>query len=445
MEQKENMLFWSSVCKIAVPVTLQSVLQSSFSFVDQIMIGQLGSAGVAGVGLAGKFSSIFSVVAAAVGTVAGILMSQYIGAEDEEEAKRSFVINLLVAGGIALAFLLLCLSFPRKIMGIYSKDMEVITSAAEYLTIVSASFLPAAGATLISAWFRCKERAQIPLYASLAAVACNTVLNYIFIFGCLGFGPMGIKGAAWATVISQWLHVLLMLTALHRRKEGPFLRLSVFHGKMGWRQYIVILLPILVNEFLWSLGENIYATVYGHLGTESLAAMTLTNPIQGLMIGALSGLAGATGILIGKQLGRGDYERAYLDSKRLIKAGLVGALCLSCILLAVKGLYVDIYQVEDSVKSITEQILIAYAAVAPVKVLNMILGGGIIRSGGETKLVMYIDLIGTWIFGIPLALISAFVLRLSIPWVYFILSLEEAVRLIISLAVFRRRGWMRKL
>lgn len=160
-----------------------------------------------------------------------------------------------------------------------------------------------------------------------------------------------------------------------------------------------MLLPILVCELLWSLGENVYAIIYGHLGTDSCAAMTLINPIQGLMIGALCGLSQAASVIVGKMLGNKSYEEAYRASKKLIWYGMTGALCLSVVIIVTSPLYVSIYQVEESVKELTKQILFAYALVAPFKVLNMILGGGIIRSGGKTKYVMYIDMIGTWCFG----------------------------------------------
>ena len=115
------------------------------------------------------------------------------------------------------------------------------------------------------------------------------------------------------------------------------------------------------------------------------------------------------------------------------------------VVILTRGFYVEIYQVEENVKLLTGQILTAYALVAPFKVLNMILEGGIIRSGGRTKYVMFIDMIGTWCFGVPLGLLSAFVLKLSIPYVYFILSLEECIRFGISLVVFRNKKWMNRL
>ena len=447
MTTLQHKTFFRSVCSLAIPAALQSILQASFSIVDQIMIGQLGSVSVAGVGLAGKFSSIYFVIVSAVSAVAGIMIAQYMGQQNRREIRRSFYLNLALAAGIALLFTVPCIVFPEQIMGFYTKDSRTLTAAAEYLAIISGTFLPAVGATLLSTLFRCMEKAKLPLYAGIAAALLNTGLNYLLIFGKAGFSPMGAKGAGIATLISQLANVLILLLLLIRHSE--YLRrerssaadASVFH----WKQYLSILLPILVCEFVWSLGENVYAAIYGRLGTESTAAMTLINPIQSLMIGALCGLSQAAGVIIGKRLGNKEYEEAYTASKLLILYGFIGSAVLSLVIVAAAPYYVRIYAVEDSVRQLTRQILTAYALIAPFKVQNMILGGGIIRSGGKTNYVMVIDLIGTWVFGVPLGLLAAFVLHLSIPYVYFILSLEECFRFTVSLVVLRRKKWMRSL
>lgn len=170
--------------------------------------------------------------------------------------------------------------------------------------------------------------------------------------------------------------------------------------------------------------------------------MTLINPVQGLMIGALCGLSQAASVIIGKKLGEGEYEEAYLASKKLLYYGFIGSVILSVVIWLISPYYVHIFQVEEHVKNLTKQILLAYALVAPFKVENMILGSGILRSGGKTKYVMAIDLIGTWVFGVPLGLLTAFTLKLSIPYVYFILSLEECIRFVISFVVLQKRKWM---
>ena len=441
---KSNDYFFQSVCALAIPVALQSMLQSSFSMVDQIMIGQLGEIQVAGVGLAGKFASIYAVLISAIGAAAGIMISQYLGQENNRGVRQSFFANVLLSGGIAGIFTAVCILFPERIMGAYTRDAQTRQTAAEYLALISGTFVPMAGAALLSTLLRCRERPRLPLYASIAAALLNTGLNYILLFGKLGLAPMGIKGAAIATVLSQCANLLLMLPrALLARTENEPQRalLAQFH----WRQYLSLLLPLLVCEAMWSLGENVYAAIYGHISTDASAAMTLTNPVQGVVIGALCGLSQAAGVIIGKRLGRGETEDAYWAAKRLLIYGLAGALMLSAAVMLLSGVYVKLYQVEKTVKATARQLLFAYALVVPFKVLNMILGGGILRSGGQTKYVMFIDGIGTWCCGVPLGLLSAFVLRLPVAWVYFLLSLEECLRFGFSMAVFRRKKWMRRL
>ena len=439
--------FLKAVCALAIPVALQSMLQSSFSMVDQIMIGQLGEISVAGVGLAGKFASIYSVVISAIGAVAGIMISQYLGQKNRSEVQRSFLANLLLGAGIAGIFMVICALFPDRIMGAYTRDAQTCRTAAEYLALISGTFVPMAGATLLSTLLRCWEKPRLPLYASITAALLNTGLNYILIFGKLGFAPMGAKGAAIATVISQCANFLLMLLMFPREllagkeTESQGSVTVRFH----WRQYLSMLLPLLVCEVMWSLGENVYAAIYGHMSTDASAAMTLTNPVQGIVIGALCGLSQAAGVMIGKRLGSGETEEAFWAAKKLLLCGAAGSLLLSAAVILFSGVYVDIYQVEETVKTMTRQLLFAYALIAPFKVLNMILGGGILRSGGRTKYVMLIDVVGTWCFGVPLGLLGAFVLRLPVAWVYFLLSLEECVRFGLSMAVFCGRKWMRRL
>ena len=443
--KKDN--FYKNMWSIALPVTLQSLLQSSFSMIDQVMIGQLGEVSIAGIGLGGKFASMYSVVLGAIAAAAGIMIAQYVGQENDEQLQKGFSINLLAALLLAVVFTGLGMGIPKILLGLYTTDTATIGCGAEYLFIYAAAFVPMAGISLISVLLRCLDAATLPLVVSFAAVGCNTGLNYLLIFGKCGFPAMGVRGAAIASVVSQVASLLLLLLFFVRilREQGRVLHFDIKMDQEHRRQYAGILLPILACEFLWSLGENIYAGIYGHMGTDACAAMTMTGCVQGLVIGALSGVSQAAGIMIGKQLGNRDEEGAYRDAKRFMGCGVIGSLILSAALILLAPVYVRIYQVEPQVRELTRQILIAFALIAPVKVQNMILGGGIIRSGGKTKYVMYIDFIGTWLFGVPLGLLGAFVWKLPIPWVYFVLSLEEVVRLLISVVIFRKKIWMEQL
>jgi putative MATE family efflux protein len=443
---KEGNNFQKELFQIALPVTLQCLLQSSFSVVDQIMTGQLGSVSIAGIGLGGKFASIYSVVIAAVASVAGIMIAQYIGKKDEKGVGRSFYTNLAVSLFVVVVFTLLSVVTPSQILGLYTNDEVTVLRGVEYLRIYALSFLPTAITLILSAYLRCVQAAKIPLYAGIFASVANTALNYVLIFGKAGFPPMGIKGAAWASVIAQLSGciVTVILFLFLRRKHSWKIPFELRMDKAYMKQYLVILMPLLVSEFLWSLGENVYASIYGHVGTTAFAAMTLTNPLQALVMGALSGVAQAAGVMIGKRLGAGNTESAYQDSKRLMYTGFACSVLMSVLVIVFNKYYVLIFPVEAEVRQITQYLLIAYAFVVPAKVQNMILGG-ILRSGGRTTYVMVIDMIGTWVFGVPLGLLTAFVFRLPIAAVYFILSMEECIRVMISLVIFRRKKWMQKL
>ncbi len=439
--------FGRELFEIAIPVTLQSLLQSSFSVVDQIMTGQLGSVDIAGIGIAGKFASIYSVVIAAVAAVAGIQISQYEGRNDEREAAKSLWTNLLLALFLALFVTAAGIFVPTKILGLYTKEIAVIQTGGSYLGIYAVSFLPQAVTVILSAFLRCAGQAKIPLYASLCAAFLNTGLNYLLIFGRCGFPALGADGAALASVVAQYagcLLIFLLFVGQHRKNHWR-LSFCVFHTGEKIVQYAAILLPMLVCEFFWSLGENVYAGIYGHIGTRAFAAMSLTNSVQALVIGALSGVAQAAGIMVGKRLGAGEEEQAYQVSKKLMAAGWAGAIALALCVVLGSGAYVQIFNVEEEVRLMTRQILFVYALVVPIKVQNMIVGGGVLRSGGKTVYAMAIDLTGTWGFGVPLGLLAAFVWKLPIAAVYFALSLEEGVRLLISLVLFRRRVWMRRI
>lgn len=424
------------------------MLQSSFAMVDQLMVGQLGSAAVSAVEVAGRPAFIYSVVVGAAAAITGIMISQYLGMGDGEMADKSLSVNLAAAAALAALFTALCLLFAGQIVSIYIKDDPIILAAGrEYLVWIAWTYLPMGISSILAVMIRCMDRAVWPLFAGISSAVVNTALNYVLIFGRLGFPALGITGAAIASVISQLVNLLLMLVMFWRvrvRRRGSF-RFSLALGADGYRQYFIMLLPILINEFLWSVGQNVNTFIYGHLEQGDLASMSMTGPIQGLFIGALSGVSQAAGILIGKRLGAGEYDKAYQESKKLMWYGLAGSLALSMLLVWLRRPYVLLYQVEPGVQDTAGKLLMVFAILAPLKVANMILGGGIIRSGGKTTYIMLIDIMGTWLVGVPLGLVTAFVFRLPVVWVYFILSQEELVRLILTIIVFRRRNWMERL
>ncbi len=260
--------FLRKVIVLAVPVALQSMLQASFGVADQVMIGQLGGVEVAAVGLAGKFTGIFNVVVSAVGAVAGIMISQYMGQKNAAKTRQSMIFNLRVCLMLAALFTLAGVAAPKQIMSLYINDAVAAEAAGRYLFIVSGTFFPAAGITILSTHLRCMEKASLPLYAGIASAAVNTGLNWILIFGRLGAPALGITGAALATLVSQLVYFLVILVMYLKYRERTE---SAAAGPFDWKQYLSMLLPLLASEFMWVLGENVYAGIYGHLGTEASA------------------------------------------------------------------------------------------------------------------------------------------------------------------------------
>ena len=432
--------FEKQVINIAIPVALQSMLQSSFSMIDQIMVGQLGEKSIAAVEIAGKPGFIYSVVVGAVCTIAGIMISQYIGKKDRESEEKSICVNFLVMMLTGIAFFFISRMFPLQFIRLFTNDARVISEGSVYLGIIGWTFIPLGITNIFGAAIRCRGKSSWPLYVGFVSAILNTGLNYCLIFGNYGMPMLGVKGAAYASVISQVAGAVLIIVMFFRLYGR--IRYSVSLGREKYWQYLSMLIPIVINEFLWSVGQSINTFVYGHMSTDELAGMSLTGSLQGLTIGALSGIAQAAGILAGNRLGEGQYDQAYQESKKLCVYGFIGSILFSVTIMALKTPYVHLFNVSDDVRAIGLALLTAFAVLMPIKVLNMILGGGIIRSGGRTKYIMMIDMLGTWLIGVPIALVTGLLFKLPIVWVYFMLSQEEVVRFIISIFMFRSRKWM---
>ena len=438
--------YYKEMLVIGLPVTLQSIFQASYSLVDQLMVGSLGTVSIAGSGLGAKFSSLVTVTISAIAAVASILIAQYHGNKDKAGVNQSFFSCFYIAMAVMLLFAIPSIFIPDHIMSLYTTDSKTIQMAAGYLRIIAISFLPMTITLLLSSMLRSMEMSRAPMYASILSMGTNILFNYIFIFGKFGMPRLSLIGAGIGTLIARSIEAFILICMIFSKKFRNELTLHpvAFH-KSFYRKISGMVIPILLNEFLWSFGENIYAAIYGRLGTQSLAAVTLTNPIQAMFIGMFTGVSSAAAVMVGKRLGQDEKEAAYDISKYLVKVGLVGSVMIGCILVFLATPYVALFSIEPEVARLTRYLIYVLAIVLFAKITNMILAGGIIRSGGNTHYTLIIDLIGTWVFGVPLALIAAYVWKLPVYLVYFILSQEEVVRLILGFLVFRKKKWMKNI
>ncbi len=438
--------FMKNMLKLALPISLQSLIQSSLGLIDQIMIGQLGEKTVAGVGLGSRIPFIFFMVIAGITSGTSIYASQYWGKKDTESIGQAISTTLAVGVAAVILFAGLSLFSPNQVVGMFSKDTEVIVQGALYLKIVSISFLPVLITMTYSAVLRSTHHVKLPLYAGLISVAVNTVLNYVFIFGAFGVPAFGISGAAVATAISKTIECLIILGVIVTKKlPGCMPVYKLFALRLNFfKVFMVTTLPLLINEFFWSLGESIYAGIFGRMGTEEATGMIITYPLQGLFISIFVGISSAAGVMLGNKLGETDYEAAYDYAKRFMLLGVIGAVITGGAVIGLSSFYVSAYNVSKTVSHYAVLLTTVFGMVLCVKVGNMV-AGGILRSGGQTKLTLFIDLLGTWGIGIPIGIIAAFVLRLPVYTVYILISLEEVVRIVIGLLCIKRKSWIKNI
>lgn len=436
--------YMKEILQIGLPITLQSILQASYSLVDQVMVGTLGTLSIAGGGLVGKFSSLAAFTLSSIASVTSILVAQYHGNKDKEGISKSFFSCLYMALAVMAVFMAACLILPEGILAIYTTDTEMIKAAVPYFMVIAVSFLPMTLTMQFSALLRSIEKSKFPLYAGMAAMLLNVIFNYIFIFGKLGMPKLGLLGAGIGTLLSRSVECfvqLFFILGLCQKQELYLHPVSIFKLEQ-YQKISIIALPLLFNEFSWSVGENIYAAIYGRIGTQAVAAMTLTNPLQGMFIGMFTGISTAATVMTGKRLGRDEKEESYNIACYLTKVAAIGSIIVSFVLVSLSNWYVGLYEVEPEVARTTKRILFVLAVYLIVKILNMVVAGGVLRSGGKTKYTLYIDMLGTWVFGVPLGLLGAFVLKLPIEGVYALLSFEEVVRLFITFVIFKKKLWM---
>lgn len=430
--------------KIALPISLQCLFQSSFSIIDQLMVGQLGTNAIAAIGIGARLPSIFIFTINAVMATASIMIAQYFGKKDSKGVSKSFYTCFSFALVVLAIFFSLSLIFAEPIINFFTDDTAIIPMSASYLRIIAFSYIPTTVSGMFAAVLRNNGKANYPMISGFCAVVVNTSLNYVLIFGNFGAPQMGLTGAAIASSASAFADMIIIffLFLFSQKTSGVKLQSPAFVEKAFIKKAALIVMPLLLNEFLWSFGETMFQFIYSHIGTSEMAAMTMTGPLQGMTVGLFKGISVAASVMVGNKLGGDDYEGAYKLSCKLMKISIVGSLFIGGVLAALSGVYVSFFNVDSHTSETTIKLICIFAGFLFIKVSNMVLSGGIIRSGGKTTYSLMLDILGTWVVGMPLGFISAFVFNLPIEGVYTLITIEEAVRLTVGFIIFKRRKWM---
>lgn len=439
--------FLIKMVRLAAPLILQQLVMVLLGVVDMVMIGQLGDVAVAAVGLGNQLFFLLFLVLFGIGSGAAIFTAQYWGQRDLARIRSvlGLSLGLSLAGG--LAFSLVSLLLPAQVLGIYTTDPAVIALGSDYLRLVGLSYLATAITFSYTAVLRSIEQVKLPLILSLVTLVLNLILNYGLIFGHWGLPVLGVRGAALATCLARWLESGLLLLIIYYRRL-PLAARPVELAR--WRlislpRYFKTALPVILTELLWSLGMTTYQVVYARIGTEAVAAANIALSIDRVMFVVFIGLAHAASIMIGNRIGAGQPERAMLYARRFLGLGPLAALVVGALLLASIEPILAFYQVSALTKIYAARLLLIMALLLAVRVSNLMLLIGVLRSGGDTRFGFMIDGGIIWLVGVPLAFIGAFVLHLPVYGVYLLVMVEEFVKLSLGLwRVFSQR-WIHHL
>ncbi|MBN1217820.1 MAG: MATE family efflux transporter [Anaerolineae bacterium] len=439
--------FLVRMVRLAGPIILQQLVMVLLGLIDMLMIGQLGDVAVAGVGLANQVFFLLFLLLFGISSGAAIFTAQYWGRRDVRRIRSVLGLGLLLSLTGGLAFTLVGLLLPTQVLGIYSTDPAVIATGEGYLRLVALGFIATAITYSYGGVLRSIEQVKLPMVISLLAVGVNTILNYGLIFGHFGLPALGVDGAAIATTGARWLECSLLLLAIYHRRLPLAARLSeLFHWTaISLPQYFKTSLPVVLTEILWSLGVTTYHVVYARIGTEAIAAVNIALSIDRVMFVIFIGMAHAAAIMIGNQIGAGGRDRAMVYARRFLVLGPLVAVAVGALLMLIANPILGLYQVSDLTRGYAYRILVVIALLLAVRVSNMLLLIGVLRSGGDTRFGFFIDAGAIWVVGVPLAMMGAFVWHWPVYAVYLLVMAEEVVKLSLGLwRVFSQR-WIHQL
>lgn len=445
MLSDENRRFAKLLITLSLPIILQQLVNSSLNMLDVFMIGQLGETPIAAAGLGNQVFFLFTILTFGINSGAAIFMAQYWGRGDVENIHRTmgicFTFNMIAA----IIFCCGAVFIPEKILYIYSKDAAVIELGAKYLRIVGPSYL--FGAITNTYAFSCRSvgRTVLPMLVAFFSLCCNGVLNAIFIFGLLGFPALGVEGAALGTLISRFFEVIVAVFLVYKMKLPIAARPRQYFSfdKAYVRAFLATAGFVILNELFWSLGVSLYNSGYRFAGTDAQAAVQIANNVKDLFMVVSYGIGSSAAVTIGNRLGAGMTEEAVLYSKKYTKVVIAFGVLLAVLLVLTIPFIVKLFNVTEVVRSYARYIVYGMAICFPFKCLNHLNIVGILRSGGDTRTCLLIDLGGVWAIGVPMAFLGTLVFHLPIYLVTFLVFMEDPIKSVFSQWRVNQKKWLR--
>jgi putative MATE family efflux protein len=439
--------FYKVMLNLAIPITLQNFISSSLNLVDTIMIGKLGEKAIASVGLANQYFFLLNLLLFGISSGSSIFTAQYWGNKDVKNIRRVLGICLISGGVASILFTIGGFIFPRQILGIFSKDKDVIILGSQYLKIIAFSYIITSISFSYSFALRSTGEVKTPMVVSAISLCTNTFFNYILIYGKFGLPRLEVRGAAIATVIARIIEMTLILYVTYKHnyaiaaKINEMIDLSISFVK----NFFKVTIPVILNESIWALGVTLYSFVYARMGTNVIASINISGTIENIAWVIFMGIGNACAVMIGTKIGERNEEDAFIYAKRFITLGPSIALIVGVIVFLSSKWILSPYNVSPEVYEFARKNLTVFSAFLWAKCFNYLSVVGILRSGGDTKFCLFLDTGGVWLIGVPLAFLGGLVWKLPVYWVLALVSLEEVFKIIFGLPRILSKKWINNL
>ncbi len=439
--------FLSKAARIAFPVAMQGMLNTVVNMIDTMMIGSLGSTAIAAVGLANKVFFVMTLLVFGIVSGSGILAAQFWGSGDIKNIRKVLGLALSLAVGAAILFFLPAVFCPQLTMRIFTTSEATIRIGASYLAVAAFSYPFIAASNTYVAMMRAVGQVKEPVIISCCTIVINVFFNYVLIFGRFGAPQLGVVGAAIATVIARVVETLALLTVIYGRKSVIACGLSGLFGYTGLflRKFFATATPVIFNEFIWGLGVTMYSLVYGRMGDNAVASITVATTVQDILTVLFQGLGAATAVILGNEMGAGNLKRAERYAKNFLILQFLLTLVVSAFCMATRSLVIDMYQVTGEVAAGVNLCLLVFSFYLPVKMFNYANIVGVLRSGGDTRVCLFLDCSGVWLIGIPMAVLGGMILKQPIHIVYAMVLIEEIYKAVLGYFRYRQKKWLRNL
>ena len=434
---------YAAILRLALPIMVQNLFSAAISAADVVMLNTVGQSSISAVSLAVQYTNILFMVYYGLGTGATMLCAQYWGKGDIKAIEKVEGIALRFSIAISLLFALPAMFVPQIMMQVFTNDAELISLGASYLRIISVSYLCWSVSEIYLAVLRSVERVKTSTVLNVSALLLNIFLNAVFVFGWFGAPKLGARGVALATSISRVIQLIACFVVSAVSRDVKIRLHTMFEeGGILMQDFIRLSLPALGNDISWSVGFSMYSVIMGHMGTDIVAANSLAVVVRNFGTVMCFGIASASGIYVGKEIGANRIEDADKDGSRALKltvaAGLIGGVLVALSMPFVLR-YASLTETAAGYLKIMLLINTYYITGAAV---NTTLIAGIFRAGGDSRFGLICDTIDMWCYAVPLGFIAAFVLKLPPMVVYFLLCTDEFVKWPWVLRRYKSKKWL---